>query len=172
MEDGELFGVDYRGGAGHRVASGLRLREGDHLADVTLAEEDGQHAVDAGADAGVRRRTVLERLQHVPELALCLLRANAEQAEHLLLHLAAVDTDAAAEQLPAVADEVVGVGANPAGVGVHERDVLDVRRGEWVVRRLPAALGLTPFEERVVGDEGEGQRLRIGQLEPRGDLTT
>ena len=53
----------------------LRLREGDDLADVGLADEDGEQAVDARADAGVRRRAVLERLQHVAELALRLLRA-------------------------------------------------------------------------------------------------
>ena len=55
------------GRVGHQVAGLLRLGEGDHVADVVLARQQHDDAVDAGRDAAVRRRAVLERLQQVAE---------------------------------------------------------------------------------------------------------
>ena len=49
------------GRAGHRVDARLRLREGDDLADVLLAGEDGDEPVDAEGEAAVGRGAVAER---------------------------------------------------------------------------------------------------------------
>ena len=49
------------GACGHRVDAGLRLGEGDDLADVLLAGEDRHEAVDAEGEAAVRRGAVAER---------------------------------------------------------------------------------------------------------------
>src|SRR3972149_1857944 len=124
--------------AGERVRGALGLGECDNLADVRLAGEHGHQAVYAGADARVGRSAVLERLQHVAEAPLRLLRPDSQHGEHLLLDLPPVCTYGAAEQLPAVAHQVVSVGAHAAGVAVHERDVLLPRRGERGVGGDPA----------------------------------
>ena len=62
------------------VRRALGLREGDDLADVALLREERDGAVDAGREAAVRRRAVLERLQHVAELQLCVVVADASGA--------------------------------------------------------------------------------------------
>ena len=51
----------------------LRLREGDHLADVLLAGEDRDQAVETEREPAVRRRAVLERVEEEAELAVGLL---------------------------------------------------------------------------------------------------
>src|SRR3990172_10588232 len=122
---------------GERIGGVLGLGESDHLTDVRLAGEHGHQPVYAGADPRVRRSAVLERLQHVAEAPLRLLRPDAQHAEHLLLYLPPVYTYRAAEQLPAVAHQVVGVGANAAGIAVHEGDVLAPGGGERVVGGHP-----------------------------------
>src|SRR3989304_4648879 len=58
-----------QGRAGHQVGGALRLREGDDLAYVALAGEEGDNAVEAVTEAAVGWRPVLEGLQHVPEAA-------------------------------------------------------------------------------------------------------
>jgi hypothetical protein len=90
-------------GTGQWVRGALRLGEGHHLAVIVLLGQERYRAVDPGGEAAVGRRPLLERLQHVPEPPLSLLRPDPQHVEHLLLHLATVNTDAAAAQLPAVA---------------------------------------------------------------------
>src|SRR3990170_7700006 len=110
--------------AGERVRGALGLGEGDHFTDVRLAGKHRHQPVYAGADARMGRSAVLERLQHVAEAPLRLLRPDAQHAEHLLLDLPPVYTYRAAEQLPPVAHQVVGVGVDAARIAVHEGDVL------------------------------------------------
>src|SRR3972149_2419501 len=124
--------------AGERVRGALGLGECDNLADVRLAGEHGHQAVYAGADARVRRSAVLERLQHVAKAPLRLLRPDAQHGEPLPRPPPPVYTYRPAEQLPAVAHQVVGVGAHTAGVAVHERDVLTPGGGERVGGGDPA----------------------------------
>ena len=64
---------------------------------------------------------------------------DAHHREHPLLHVAAVDTDRAAADLVAVADDVVGVGQRRARVGLEAVDPLRLRRGEGVVHGRPGA---------------------------------
>ncbi len=75
-----------------------------------------------------------------------------EQAEHLGLRLAIVDTNAAAAELPAVEDDVVGLGQHLARIGLEQVQILFARRGERVVHRVPALLVGVPVEQREVGD--------------------
>ena len=100
-----------------RSTAALVLREGDDLADVVLV---GQHASPAGRCPGAMPpwggRAVLERPQHVAEASpRSALGRVAEQREDALLDLAPVDSDAAAAQLVAVADQVVRLGAHRSG---------------------------------------------------------
>ena len=78
--------VDRGGGVGEGVDAGLRLRERDHLADVLLAGEDRDEAVDADREAGVRRRAEPERVEQEAEALLRVLGVDAEQREDPLLH--------------------------------------------------------------------------------------
>src|SRR3546814_8310324 len=98
-EVGQLLRVDGGGRAGHGVDARLGLREGDDLADVLLAGEDGHQAVDAEGEAAVGRRAVAERLEEEPEAALGLLLVDAEQVEDPLLEGRLMDPDRAGAQL-------------------------------------------------------------------------
>src|SRR6266508_4255300 len=124
-----------------------------------------EEAIDAGADAGVGRRAVLERLKHLPELPLSLFGRDAERGEHSLLDVATVDADGAAEQLPAVADEVVRVRTDASGFALDKLEVLQVGRSERVVDGHPALFGVAPLQKRVFPDEGEREHARVVQLE-------
>ena len=63
-----------------------------------------------GGDTAVGRRAVVEGFEDVAEAFLHLLWRVAQDGEDLFLHLPPVDADAAASQLGAVADQVVGAG--------------------------------------------------------------
>ena len=82
-----------------------------------LGQQHGE-AVDAGGDAAVGRGAVLEGVaaggRSAPRPPPSV---YAEQGEDLRLDVALVDSDAAAAELLAVADQVVGCGAHVAGVG-------------------------------------------------------
>src|SRR4051794_20128228 len=94
-ELGELVGVDGGGGAGQGVDAGLGLGEGDDLADVLLAGEEGDEAVDAEGKAGMRRGAVAEGVEEEAEAGLGLFGLDAEEGEDPLLDVRAVDTDGA-----------------------------------------------------------------------------
>ena len=87
-----------------------------------------------------------------PKRVFACLIAQAEQAEHRGLRLAVMDADAAAAQLPAVQDDVVGLGQHLPGIGFEPGQVFLAGRGERVVHRVPAAFISVPVEEREVGD--------------------
>jgi hypothetical protein len=56
------------GGVHHQVLGGLVHGEGDGLADVLLAGEEHDDAVEAGGDAAVGGRVELEGVDHAAEL--------------------------------------------------------------------------------------------------------
>ena len=67
----------------------------------------------------VGRRAVLERVEQEAELGAGVLVAEAEGAEHPGLHVGAMDPDRAAGDLVAVQHEVVGAGADRAGIALE-----------------------------------------------------
>src|SRR5690606_31165916 len=97
-----LLGRDGGRSIGQRVVAAARLREGDDVADRAVAAQEHDDAVPAEGDAAVRRSAVLECVEEEAELLLRLLRADAHDVEHALLHVTAVDTDRAAADLVAV----------------------------------------------------------------------
>ena len=144
----QLAELAFRHGAGgldHEVLPALRLREGDHVADLVHAGHHRHHAVEAEGDAAVRRSAVRERIEQEAELGARLLVADSERLELLRLHLRAVDPHGAAADLPAVQRDVVGLREHLAGIGVHERHVLVLRARERMVRRQPALAFLVVF---------------------------
>ncbi len=72
----------------------------------------------------MRWRTVFEGLQHVTKLRLSLLGGDAQGAEHALLLLSPVHADASPTDLPAVTDDVVGLGSRAARIGLQQGPVL------------------------------------------------
>ena len=125
--------------------------------------------VESEGDAAVRRRTVLEGAEQEAELHLRLLRAQADQVEDLLLHVRSVDTDGAAADLAAVADEVVAGADAVAGIGLEQSLLAGVRRGEGVVQRDPPVRGLVEFEHREVDDPDELPRVLVDEIQILGD---
>ena len=94
--------------------------------------------VPAERDAAVRRRAVLEGVEEEAELLLRLVLVDAHDREDPLLDVLAVDTDRAAPDLVAVADDVVGPGQGVAGVRCR-RCRGPCGRGEGVVHGGPRA---------------------------------
>ena len=110
------------GARGQRVEAAAGLRERDDLADRVGAGQQRDDPVPAERDAAVRRGAVLERVEQEAELLLRLVLAEAHHREDPLLDVVAVDTDRAAADLVAVADDVVGPGQRVAGVAVERVD--------------------------------------------------
>ncbi|MCY1351842.1 hypothetical protein D9M69_381190 [compost metagenome] len=115
----------------------------------------------------MRRRAVFQGVEQEAELLFLLLFADAEHAEHRLLHALVVDTDGTATQLGAVQHHVVGAGQGCGRVGLQLfRAALG--RGEGVVQRGQAAV-VVLFEHREVHDPH--RRPLLGeQLEVMADL--
>ncbi len=116
MQFGELLGVDDVGRGGHQLGRLLRLGERDHVAQRVGAGQEHGEAVQAERDAAVRRRAVAQRLEQEAEAALRLVVRDAEQVEHLGLHVRAVDADGAAADLGSVEHQVVGLAADRARI--------------------------------------------------------
>src|SRR5687767_4747310 len=99
--------VERRGRVLHRIDAGLRLREGDDLADVLGPREGHDRAIHACRDAAVGRGAELERVEERAETLGRLLLGGPHHLEDPLLDRPLVDTDAPATELAAVDDEVV-----------------------------------------------------------------
>jgi LysM repeat protein len=84
----------------------------------------------------------------------------------LKLNIAAVDTDGAGGHLVAVADHVVGVRKDIAGVGVEFCQVFHLGHGEGMVGGVPALFFLVPLEHGEVDHPGKGHQVFVGQVEP------
>ena len=113
----------------------------------------------------MRGSAVLEGVHQEAETGLCLVGRESQQFEHLLLQLRVVDTDRAAADLRAVADEVVGVGPHAARVAVEVGDVLGFGRGEGVVYGVVALRLVVPLEEGEIDDPQRSELLRVAQSE-------
>ena len=97
---------------------------------------------------------------------------EAEQAEHRGLRRRDRGYECAAAQLPAVEDDVVGLGQHAARIGLEQVQIFFARRGERVIHRVPSLLVGVPVEQREVGDPEQfplafrHQVLLPGHLQP------
>ena len=155
MELAQLSRVDRRRRVAHQIDGLRRLWERDYLADRRLTRQEGANAIEAERESAVRRRAVLERLEEESEAVLRVLVREPEQAEHLGLRLAVMNTNAAAAELPAVEDHIVGLRHHLARLRFKHVQIFFTRRGERVVHRVPALLVGVPVEQREVGDPGQ-----------------
>ena len=162
MQLAQLLLVDRARRVGEQVLRALRLREGDHVAQRLGAGHQHHEAVEADGDAAVRRRAVLQRVEQEAELGARFLGVDLERAEHLALHVLAVDPHRAAAELEAVQDDVVGLGDAAPGVGLEPVLVAVLRARERMVHRAPALLALVVLEHREV-DHPERLPLALHQ---------
>ena len=145
----QLLLVDRARRVGEQVLRALRLREGDHVAERLGAGHQHHEAVEADRDAAVRRRAVLQRVEQEAELGARFLGVDLERAEHLALHVLAVDPHRAAAELEAVQHDVVGLGDAAPGIGLEPVLVAVLRARERMVHGAPALLG--PRRTRTSG---------------------
>src|SRR4029078_3444622 len=124
----------------HQIDGLRRLRERNYFANRRLTGQQRADPIEAERQATVRRRAVFERFQEEAEAVLRILIRQTEQAEHLGLRVAVVNTNRAAAELPAVEDDVVGLRQHLARIGFEHVQVFFARRGERVVYRIPALL--------------------------------
>ena len=141
------------------------LGEGDDLAQRIGAGEQHGQAVEAQRDAAVRRGAVGQGFQQEAELLLGFGLADAEQRKDFFLHVGAVDTDAAAAEFHAVEHHVVGERARLGRVGVEQRQVGVVGRGERVVFGNVAPFVRVVFDQRKLGDPQKLHGVLVHQAE-------
>ena len=72
----------------------------------------------------------LEGFEQESELFGRLFMAHSEQIEHLRLDFGVVDSDRTASRFVAVDDDIVGLRAAVGAVGVEQREILVLRRGD------------------------------------------
>src|SRR5215211_1962556 len=103
-----LLRGDWRRCARQRVHATAGLWERDHVADRVGSRQQGADPVPTERDPSMRRRAVVERIQQEAKSFLRLLFRQPHHREDALLDVSAMDTDRAAADLIAIADDVVG----------------------------------------------------------------
>ena len=160
------------GGVGQRVDAGLGLRERDHLADVLLAREDRDEAVDADGEArrAAVRRSGTRRAGSRTAAARRPGRCRAARRS------AAARRGGGYAPSPNRAPNRSARGRTPAtrtdsGSRLQPVDVVGVRHRERVVRGDRAAVVVEPFEQREVDDPQEARAAfghrRAAEVEPQ-----
>ena len=109
------------------------------------------------------RRAILEGVDHVAEHGANLLVRQAERAEGPGLQVGVVNTDAAAAQLHAVQDDVIGQRPHLERIGADQVRVGRMRRSEGVIDRGQPALAVL-LEQREIGDPGEREQVGRNDL--------
>ncbi len=140
-------------------------RKRDDLADVRLAGEQHHDPVDPRRRAAVRRRAVLERVQHAAEPGLHLLAPVSGERERLVHDIRAVVADRAARELDAVADDVVLIGLDRQRIGALQRLEPALRHRERVVAELDLLGVLVQLVHREVGHPAEAERVGLDEPE-------
>ncbi len=118
------------------------------------------------------RCAILEGVDHVAKLLLNLIFGDLEQGEEAMLLIAAVDADAAAADLPAVEDDIIGLGPHTAGIALQNGPIRVLGAGEGVMHRGPAALALVVLHQGEVDHPAEGQLRGVHHPRAPADLQT
>ena len=148
----ELLGRNARRRARQRVGATRHLREGDDLANVRLAREQSDEAIEPEGEATVWRSAHLQCLEQEAELLTSLVLGQTESAKDALLDVLAMDSDRSRTELPAVPDEVVCLTERRARIALDQLFVPGRDPGERVMAERPAPGLLVELEEREVDD--------------------
>src|SRR4051812_41177100 len=91
----------------HQVRSFRGLREGNHVADGSLARQQHDEAIQSESDASVRRGSVFQCIEQEAEPPACLFVTEAEGVEHDVLNVATMDTNRPRAEFDSVEHDVV-----------------------------------------------------------------
>ena len=127
---------------------GLRLGEGDDVADGVGVRHEHDQAVEPQGDAAVRRAAVSQCIQQVAELDFGFL-ADIQGFEHVALRCDVVDPDRSAAKLDSIQHHIIRLRQRPGRIGGQLVD--GPRHGERMVRRRQRAV-LPLVEHGPVGD--------------------
>src|SRR5207244_10113420 len=117
-----------------------------------------------------RRRAERERLEQEAEPIAGLRLGHSEQREHALLHVRAVNPDAAAAELDAVQDQIVCRRAHGERLSLESLEVLIQRRRERMVDRDVAARAGIVLQEREIDHPEETILPARDAVEPLTEL--
>ena len=82
-----------------------------------------------------------------------------------MLQLAVVDTDGTATHFNTVDNHIVGIGTNSSRIGVKQRNVFRLRRGERMVHSIEALVFFAPLEEREIDHPQTCKFVLVAQTE-------
>ena len=123
-----------------------------------------------GRHAGMRRRSVLERVVERGELRFEVFFGVARNFKRFFHDVDAVVAHRAGGKLHAVAHDVVLVGENVLRLFVQQRVHTALRHGERVVREHDRAGFLVGLEHREIDDEAELEAVFVDEAEARAEL--
>ena len=103
----QLLGIDKIRRARHQIGCVAHFREGNHVAQGIRTKQLHHKPVKPESESPVRRRAVLEGINHEAEAGAGGFLGEAQGAEHQCLHVRAVDTNRAGTQLNAVQHHVI-----------------------------------------------------------------
>src|SRR5437773_130346 len=148
MQLAQVLGVQLRRRIEHQVGGAGGLRKCDDLANVRLIRKQHDEPVNARRHSSVRRRPVLESIQHVSEAPVRLLITVSQAPEDPRLDVAPVYADAPARQLVAIAHQIISVAQHGPRVRFKNIEMFLLGHGEGMMDEAPVLLLLIPLEHR------------------------
>ena len=170
MQLGELLAGDRAWRVGERAGGLLGFGEGDHVADGAGSGEQHHQAVEAEGNAAVRGRAEFKSAEQEAELLLRLFFSNAEQIEHLGLHVRGVNADGAAADFAAVEDKIISPAADFERLGFEQSKVFVKRRSEGMMHRSVAFALAVELDQREISNPEEIIDIAVHQAKPSAQL--
>src|SRR5437868_15100977 len=96
----------------HEIEHAIGFWEGDHFANAFFAGDHHHDPIQTERNATVRRRAETKSAENVAEEFFLIFCADAERGENFRLQVSLVNPDAAAAELNAVENNVVGFGSD------------------------------------------------------------
>src|SRR4030042_1736706 len=102
----------------------------------------------------MRRGSLLQCLQETPKSAFSFFLAVAQEAEHSLLKLPVMDSDAAASKFAAIAHYIVVLTMNSGRLAIEKFHIFPSRSRKRMVHGFPTVLSFIPFQKREINKKG------------------
>src|SRR5690348_1103738 len=140
----------------HEVRGASGFGKWDDFAQAVSASQDHYDSVEAEGNSAVWRRAVFERLEEESEAGAGFFVAHPQRLENLRLNILTMDTNRTRAEFGAIQHDVISKRANLAEWRLGVMDGIDVgfelghvffmKRGEGMMRWVPALFRLVPFE--------------------------
>src|SRR5579871_3407799 len=141
-------------GIHHKIDGLGRLREGNHLPQTLRSSKNHHNPIQPQRNATMRRSAVLQSIQEEPKPLLRLGIAHPQRPEDLRLYILPMNTNRPRPQLRPIQHNVIRQSTHRALITRQSPslNVVLMRRGERMVRRVPHLRLLIPLIHRKVGD--------------------